>query len=133
MQCANFSRRHFDLAFANYLQRQTEIESRNGAAIFPFRAEAQIPGQDYNWGIESFRVSSFATMSGCQDCLAVVFEKLRRMHHAIDRGFDPQSVLLIPISGREDLTRQCHGLGLSLARQGVLPGSAVYGWYWPFG
>src|SRR5205823_11876631 len=84
MQRTEFSRRHFDLAFTNNLERQIEIESGNRATVFPFGAEAQIPGQDGNWGIKSFRVSAFTAMSGYQDRLAVVFEKLTRMYHAID-------------------------------------------------
>src|SRR5437762_1211596 len=132
MQHAKFPRRHFDLAFTNNLERQNEIESGNRATVFPFGAEAQIPGQDGNWGIKSFRISAFTATSGCQDCLAVVFEKLCRMHHTIYCSFDPQSILLVRISGSKGLARQCLRLGLALAGQSVLPGGSICGWNWPF-
>ena len=132
MQRVELSRRHFDLAFTNNLERQIEIESGNGATVFPFGAEAQIPGQDGNWGIKSFRISAFTAMSGYQDRLAVVFEKLTRMYHAIDCSFDPQGILFVRISGSKDLARQCLRLGLTLAGQSVLPGGSICGWNWPF-
>src|SRR5205823_7034118 len=104
----------------------------NGAAIFPFGAEVQVPRQDCDWWIECFCLPVFAAMSGYEDCLTVVFEKLSRMHHAIDCSFDPQSILVVCVSGSEYLARQYLWLGFALAGQRVLPGGSICSWNWPF-
>ena len=114
------SRRHFDVAVTNNLERQIEIESGDRAAIIPFGAEAQLPGQDCNCWIERFGLSALDAISGCQNGVALIFQKLCRMGNAVDCSFDPQNILFLRIFGSKDLACQCSRLGLALASEGVL-------------
>jgi len=59
--------------------------------------------------------SALDAISGCQNSVALVFQKLCRMGNAVDRSFDPQNTLFLRIFGSKDLARQCSGLGLALA------------------
>ena len=82
--------------------------------------------------IERFGLSAFAAISGCQNGVALIFQKLCRIGNAVDCSFDPQSILFVRIFGSKDLARQCSRLVLALAGEGVPPGGSVCGWNWPF-
>src|SRR5205823_7873279 len=94
MEGAEFSRRHFDLAFTDNFERQVEIESGDWSTIIPFRPEGQITGQDCYRRIKSLSLAIGVAKSGCQNGFAFVFQKLGRMSRTIDRGFDSQDILL---------------------------------------
>ena len=132
MKGAEFSRRHFDLAFTDNFKRQVEIESGDWATIIPFRPKVQITGQDCYRRIKSLSVAIGVAKSVCQNGVPFVFQKLGRMGRAIDRSFDSQDILLGWILWCENLPRQCSGSVLAIASKHILPDGAISGWDRPF-
>src|SRR5205807_10574891 len=111
MEGAEFSRRHFNLAFTDNFERQVEVESGDGATVIPFRPEVQITGQDCYRRIKSLGLAIGVSKSGCQNGFAFVFQKLGRVDRAINRGFDSQGVLLGWVLWSENLPCQCSEIG----------------------
>src|SRR5215467_7090219 len=128
MEGAEFSRRHFNVAFADNFEGQVEIEAGDWPTIIPFRPEVQITGQNCYRRIKSLGLAIGIAKSGYQNRSVFVLEKLGRMGRSINRGFDSHSTAAARVPWCENLAREGSGSLLAFASQNILPDGAITGW-----